>query len=350
MRIDLKTQKISNQGFSLLEVVLSLGIFAILVTAVTSLALSSFSFFSYGQSYDRAEELATEAEVAVRAIGAEAFDELIAGSFVIGISDGQWALDSGGTVELIDGLYSRTIRILPVYRDTGRALVAFDAPDKIEDIYSKFVEISIAWKSDRDIEQSISRTILLADWRNARCLATPVATTTATTTEIAPDASVGYWLQNNWQGGDGQILNFEDVTRYGLSENLETASSPFLSITRTDGIYADSGYLKSSPFFATSGQFMNVSWDASTSCPGCLVKVWIEVAESIGEGMAGSWLPVKPIDQPDENIDFFSTSSGSIIGLIPDTKSQWIRYTVQLEGDGTATPILNSISISYKKE
>lgn len=336
---DLKYPRSANHGFSLLEVVLSLGIFAILVTAVTGLALSSFAFFSYSQSYDRADELANEAVAAVRSISASTFDKLIDGRVAISTSTGQWAF--AGETEQI-GLFTRFINILPAYRDSAGQLVASTSVGAVSDPFAKWAEIKIVWLSDRGAEQALDKAILLTDWRKAGRL------THSTSTDALADNSLDYWIQNDWQGGAGQIFDI-DMTKYGLAENIDATSAPALSLAQADGTYAASGYLISSAFYATSSNFINLSWQASSSCPNCSVKVWLSVAPGEGDNFSeifSGWLGPNGLDDG----EYYATSTGTSINLgEANAGNRWIRYKVQLEGDGTATPILNSISISFKK-
>lgn len=105
-----------RSGFSLLEILLGVGLFSLLVSAV----IGSFSFaieskFVSG-SMMRASDIALEGVEAVRNIRGENFSRLIGGTYGISTTTNRWNLT--GSPDVVDNFYSRSINIdeLGLYR------------------------------------------------------------------------------------------------------------------------------------------------------------------------------------------------------------------------------------------
>lgn len=197
-QLSIKRNK-SSQGFSLLEILVSLGIFSLLIVSVASLALGSFSFFSYSEAQDTAESLAHEAIEAVKSIGNETWNELVYSRSAIDFSSGQWTLVGEGTVEQF-GAFNRTIDFQDVYRNDDDIVVASTTAGVHKDVSSKIVIVNITWKSERDIPQSLVKTFLFTDWRSTA------------------------WKQNNWLSGNGQE-SLVNPYKYFLADNVSVSDT-----------------------------------------------------------------------------------------------------------------------------
>lgn len=215
--------KKTNQGFSLLEAVISLGVFSFLVLSVTSLALGSYSFFSYGKSLNQAEALAHEAVEAVRALGGKTWNELTFTESAVDFASGQWLFLGEGTTEQA-GSFARSIRFNPVFRDDSGELVSSSTPGAHEDVLSKLVSVIISWSSDRDSPQALIKTFLVTALRSQA------------------------WIRDSWSGGDGQDIDV-DPTKYLFADNISASSS---------GLKLDKISILSSAYwdFADSGSYI----------------------------------------------------------------------------------------------
>jgi prepilin-type N-terminal cleavage/methylation domain-containing protein len=153
-----------RQGFSLLEILVALGIFSLLVTLAVSSALGSFSFFSANGQADQAQAMAEEAIQAVKSIGNRDWNELGFNRSAVDDASGVWKLSGEGTTDQSVG-FVRTIDFQTVYRDGGGVLVSPDTLGARPDVAAKLVKVNVSWRSDRGLPQTLEREFLVSDRR-----------------------------------------------------------------------------------------------------------------------------------------------------------------------------------------
>lgn len=146
----------------MLEILVSLGIFSLLIVSVASLTLSNFSFYSSGGLIDGAESLADEAVQAVKSIGARDWDELRFSRSGVADISGRWELAGEGTVDRYGG-FERAIDFQPVYRDSAGNLAASTTSGAELDAFSKLVSINVSWSSDHGTPQAVDRSFLISN-------------------------------------------------------------------------------------------------------------------------------------------------------------------------------------------
>jgi prepilin-type N-terminal cleavage/methylation domain-containing protein len=208
-----------HNGFSLLEVIIALGIFSLLFVSIISLTLGSFSFLSYGRAYMEANELAHEAVEALESISQDSWNEIVYARSAVSFVSGSWSLAGEGTVEQIDE-YLRTIDFYPVYRDSNGIEVASTTIGAILDVLSKWVVIDVSWQSEKGIANSIHKTLLLSSWNSK------------------------IWKQADWQGGPSQDV-FSQTDQFATSsENIDYSSSTI----RLGSYYCDLDYENSDDY------------------------------------------------------------------------------------------------------
>lgn len=111
------------------------------------------------------------------------------------------------------------------------------------------------------------------------------------------------------------------------------------------GGFATSTYFISSAFDmgdASPAQYLD--WDEDlTACTDCSIKIQVSTAPDNG-GVPGTWTPWYGVGGADEYfVDYF----GSIIPNYLNGR-RWVRYRVELLGDGTSTPVFKEMRINYK--
>lgn len=180
-------------GFSLLEIIISLGIFFVIISAVVSLALGTFSFLNYGKAYERAEELVKEAQDAVKSISNDAWNTLNYTQTALAKADGKWSLVGEGTSEQI-GDYSRVISFFSVYRDDGGEIVSATSTGAYLDPASKRVRVVVNWNSEKGFPSSVVREFFLTSWNQQM------------------------WNQTDWSGGSGQSVWMDPLKFDSLSK------------------------------------------------------------------------------------------------------------------------------------
>src|SRR3989344_5288305 len=123
-------RKFSEKGFSIVEIVVALGIFSVLISGVTFLAVGSYSGFVGGGNSREVERFASEAVDALNIIKQRTWtliDSNDGGAAVKVLKvSGDWTIQSGTETR---GLFTRDIRIATVHRDSNGVIVTSDGTD-----------------------------------------------------------------------------------------------------------------------------------------------------------------------------------------------------------------------------
>jgi len=116
--------------------------------------------------------------------------------------------------------------------------------------------------------------------------------------------------------------------------------------------YALSGTYTSAPFnTGSSGAFNVIEWKWSKTninCGSCTVRIQIQTAPDAGD-TPGVWSPTwsGPEGEDGDETDYYTLSTGELIHT-DHNNDQWVRYRAALEGDSTATPILEEVKLNYQ--
>ncbi len=314
-------------GQSILEIVVALGIFVIIIAALTSLVLGSFTLLERSSQLTRAEGLVQEGVEAVRSIQDRAWNELIYSRSAVATSSNQWGLAGEGTTEQV-GSFSRTIDFLSVYRDSNGNIVSATSSGAYLDVLSKQVVVNISWEIREGASSTLARTTYFTNW----------------------NASV--WEQTNWSGGSGQLIWSNNSEYYSDDNNIYVGTSGQAELKEiATSTYASSGFLISSAF-DTSQQsaFNTIVWEEVIpgGCPTCAIQLQIKTAPDSG-GAPGTWSATwsGPDGEDGDEEDYFTVSTGEFIHT-DHNNDQWVKYRAVLVGDGSSTPVMEEIKLYYQ--
>lgn len=208
-------QLMSQQGFSLIEIIISLGIFVVFVAALSTMVNGGFVALLRGGEQTEAYALAQEAFEAVRSIRDRSWNDLQYITAKLDFVNGQWELVSAVN-EVIDGKYTREILIDNACRDGSNALV--ECPGTYTDVQTKKILVRVSWAAANGITQQIEQITYVSNWE------------------------YGLWQQTDWSGGSGQSM-WSNTTRYdtdnasvnvGTSGQVSLAQAPQGSWELTD--------------------------------------------------------------------------------------------------------------------
>ena len=164
---------------------------------------------------------------------------------------------------------------------------------------------------------------------------------------------VGCSLSNTQIGMHAEEDQFTDSERAHIDETfafVAFAEDVSYSSGGSAG-YQTSGSLISSAFnMSDQSPVQVIEWDETTnSCsPTCNVRFQIQTAPNNG-GVPGTWTSTwsGPDGDDGDEDDWFDTPTGEQIP-VAFNNDQWVRYRVELSGDGNETPILNEVRVNYK--
>lgn len=109
-----------KQGFSVIELLVALGIFATTATGIVLLAMAAMDFTAWSQTRLKAQALTEEGLEAARSIRAEGWDNLTSGQHGLAIEDGSWTFT--GTEETVDGRFKRVVEVTDLTEDRKEVL------------------------------------------------------------------------------------------------------------------------------------------------------------------------------------------------------------------------------------
>ena len=200
-------QKITNNnGQSILEVILALGIFSLIAVSMMALATGGFTSLIQGGEQTEAEALAQEAIEGVRSIRDGAWNDLVYTTSSIGITGNQWVFSGENTTQVI-GKYTRTISFDNVCRNASNNITA--CPGSYTDIQSKKMTVSVSWNTSKGAQNQVEQIAYLTNWDSRE------------------------WTQTDWSGGSGQPI-WSDATRYDTDDgNIDSSAIGQVSLAPT---------------------------------------------------------------------------------------------------------------------
>ena len=158
-----KYKKINCNGQSILEIILTLAIFAIVVSTVFVFSMQGLINLERSSYYAEALSLLNEGEEAIRTIGRTDWDNLAYDQSAVSIDAVAWALSGEGTVEDLNN-FSRTIYFSDVYRDDNNLIVDAGHALASLDTFSKYADIQVEWQVVNQQPIILNREILLTNY------------------------------------------------------------------------------------------------------------------------------------------------------------------------------------------
>jgi len=292
-----KIKKLSSSGQSLIEVLVAIGLAAVILPALlTGFVISREGKASEGQRILAAGYLRETAE-AVKSIRSEDWNAFaVNGTYHPVVSVGSWTFASGP--ETVDG-FTKSVIIADVSRDGSGALVASGGT---VDPSSKQVDLTVSW--DTPQPQSVSSTIYLTRYLN--------------------NNSLIQTLKTDFDGGTK--TNTQTTNTSGGEVKLVPSGTGFVASGDFESSTIDAGKLVA---------FNNLSWTSDTPA-----NTDLKFQLAINSDNA-TWNYFGP---DGTNTSYFTTP-GQI--PLPEIDGRYIRFKASLGSDGSATPVLDDVSINY---
>lgn len=178
-----------NHGYSIIELVVAIGIFSLVTFSITSLLLFSVSSIDKSGKTYIANNLSFEAIEAVRAIKDRAWNEINKSTTSLELIDNQWVFGDEGSEEQINGI-KRQLVFEPVYRDMNNNISSSTAQGAWQDLFSRKLNVILDWDDAyTGITRNLTRYYYLTNWNN------------------------NDWIQTDWSGGYGQAI-WQDPIKY----------------------------------------------------------------------------------------------------------------------------------------
>lgn len=303
----------SGAGFSLIELVIAIGIFLILASGVMFIVINSYSnFFGVGDQ-QAVVDFAQEGMEAVQEIAANSWQDLedAVGAdhgVALNVATNQW--EFSGTSDTL-GDFTRVINVINVQRDDGNIVESGGA----NDIFTKRVTVTV---SATGISDYILATYL-TNW----------------------DYST--WFQTDWSDGDGYEF-WSDAEGYDSSTTITaTSTAGQLKLTSFKGVYDATGVLYSSKLDLGSTDQELHTFNVYQLVPtGCDVSIELQADDNSAFSSATT-------QTFDDNNAYYTTAVNTNMH-----DERWLRYKVTLTActagrvPNDVTPKLYSIKLNYR--
>lgn len=300
----------NKQAFSLIEVIVALGLFAILAAGVFNITTSSYKNFYGTGDKQSLTEYAQEGVEAVRSIRDNSWQSIedVSETGDKGLtkdSNGYW--DFSGTSDSL-GVLTRKVSIEDVSRDDEGEIVTSGGTN---DPNTKKLTVTISGSGISDYVL----TSYLSNW------------------------SYRTWEQTDWSASSASEF-WSGFTQASSSFSNVNTSTPTGTL-KLSGSYDASGYLYSSIFSVWSGdkelQSIAVEQDVPSACN---LDITIEGANSINFNTG----IVSEVFSDDSTTYYVSSTPKSLNG------KEFIRYKVDLAAcnGNSETPTLYSVKINYR--
>jgi len=160
-QLTIKMFKIKNKsGFSLVEILLAITIFAIFTVGIAYLSIDTLERDAKIVLSNEALLYAQEGIEATRNIRDKNYLALTNGDHGLDFAENSWSFDLAP--ELVDDFYDRTVTVSDVYRtedgDIDEDGITFD-PD------TKRIDVSVAWLQNGLIPREVNLTEYVSNWR-----------------------------------------------------------------------------------------------------------------------------------------------------------------------------------------
>lgn len=287
----------SQRGATLVEVLVAIALTGVMLPTLATALVTSHAGKASAQQQLQASALLHEATEAVRVVREAGWGNIATnGTYHPAVSGSSWTLASSS--ETI-GDFTRTVTISDAERNGSGALVASGGTT---DPATKHIEVSVDWTTP--YSGSVSDDLYLSRWQN----------------EAA------------W----GQTTDTE----------LNTGTTTNTAVTSTGGGQVE--LAAGSPTYQTSGTFESETFDAGANA----AYHYLSMTASQPSGTTISFQIATNNDNttwnyvgPDGTNGTFFTGANAIPLSAADAR--YFRYKAFLTGDGSATPVLSDIQVTY---
>ncbi|OGC56117.1 hypothetical protein A2797_02020 [candidate division WWE3 bacterium RIFCSPHIGHO2_01_FULL_48_15] len=214
------------KAFTVIEIILAMGLFTIVVGAAVGVVIQAFSTNRLSEEESYANGRASEGIEAARAIATQDFFNLVNGSYGLTTQDGRW--EFSGSSETL-GKFTRRIIISNVFRDAQGNIVSTEGS---LDLFTKRVESLVNWDFSPGRSNSVSLKTYFTFWEAPICEWEDASSLNqvgglnlpgpAGGTDIAVDDNVGYATGiKNSQGQEFFVLSLADPVNPQVAASVE---------------------------------------------------------------------------------------------------------------------------------
>lgn len=191
----------NKKSFSLVELVIALGVFTIIATAGAGFLTTTYKVTTTSDQNSKAREIVNEGIEVTKFIKRQNWTNLTNGNWGIQNSGSNWAFIANQDV--VGGKYTRRITISDVYREEDSSIAVAGSPTAELDQFSKNVVVNVSWVNAANITKNLSESFLITNWERE-----------------VPGGGKGMLVYADYSGSD-------DIIKYKFLKDDNTWSSQF---------------------------------------------------------------------------------------------------------------------------
>ena len=233
-----RTRRPSN-CFAIVEVIVAMGLFAIVVSGGVGAAVKAFSVNRLGEEESYAHFLASEGIEATRAISSRNYYEIANGSYGLNHATGRW--EFSGSSNNFGSKFTRTVTVSDVLRDINGNIVESGG---YVDLFTKRVESKVIWNFSPTRANDVSLKTYLTHWEESICnwpsagvVETLDLSGTADATSIVVDGNYAYVGKKSNTGPEFFAVNIADPT------NINVVGTGSLNLYGINGLIKKGNYV-----------------------------------------------------------------------------------------------------------
>ena len=251
-----------KKAFSLVELLVALGVFTIVISSGAGFITSSYKLTTMSEQNTKARQLVNEGLEVTKYLKRKSWDSLVNGQWGINYNNQSLDWEYIPNLDITDSKYSRVVTISDIYREEDGTIVT-NSPTSALDLFSKKVSVTVTWDNANNNDRTITQSFLITNWERE-----------------VPGGGSGMLVYADYSGSDDIIryrFLYEDGT-WSAQYTIPDAGVPANRDTRRIELYAsdtrDEYVLMSK--HTEDGQFIFAHvWDGSR---------WIEPIQLVGYG------------------------------------------------------------------
>ncbi|MFA6410428.1 MAG: hypothetical protein WCW26_02515 [Candidatus Buchananbacteria bacterium] len=197
-------------GFSLVEIILAVGLFGLFATALLGLLMDSYGSNFLAAEKNQATLYAQQGIDATLSIRRQAWNLLINGDHSLTNNLGHW--EFSGTADLLVDKYNRVVSISNICRDGSNNIVDCTQAGASLDLYTKKAVCKVSYTSINHIPNNIELVTYLTNWQSRD------------------------WFSTNWFLGSGQSY-WSNASKYDSDDgNIDYATAGEIKLAQTAGL------------------------------------------------------------------------------------------------------------------
>lgn len=161
MKIKYKLISKYQKGFSVIEILVAIGIFAVIAIGIVPSIVQTFTIARLGDNETDATLYTQEALEATRSIKNQAWSGLTNGAHGLTSGGGVWAFSGTNNIK---GIYTRSITVSDVYRDTSGNLLTSGCANQL-DLNAKRTVAATTWNSSPTRANNVTLEAYFTNWK-----------------------------------------------------------------------------------------------------------------------------------------------------------------------------------------